>query len=157
HALGARHSFNDVADAAELVTLEGLDQGVEIDRDARTATVNAGMRYGDLARALDREGWALHNMASLPHITVGGAVATATHGSGDKNGNLATAVAALELVTGDGDVLRVSRQDEDFAGMVVGVGALGVVTRLTLDVQPSYLVRQEIFEHLPWDVLFERF
>src|SRR5262249_50410871 len=106
---------------------------------------------------LDREGWALHNMASLPHISVGGAVATATHGSGDKNGNLATAVAALELVTGDGDVLRGSRQDEGFAGMGVGVGARGVATRLTLDVQPSYHVRQEIFEHLPWDVLFERF
>ena len=100
---------------------------------------------------------ALHNMASLPHISVGGAVATATHGSGDANGNLATAVAALELVTSDGDVLHVSRGDDDFAGMVVGVGALGVVTRLTLDVQPSYLVRQEIFEHLAWDVLFDQF
>ncbi|MEA2527625.1 MAG: alditol oxidase [Thermomicrobiales bacterium] len=157
HALGSRHSFNDIADSAELVTLEGLDQGIEIDRSARTVTVSAAVRYGDLARALDREGLALHNMASLPHISVGGAVATATHGSGDANGNLATAVAALELVTSDGDVLRVSRSDDDFAGMVVGLGALGVVTRLTLDVQPSYLVRQEVFEHLPWDVLFDRF
>jgi xylitol oxidase len=157
HALGSRHSFNDIADSAELVTLEGLDQGIEIDRSAGTATLNAGMRYGDLARALEREGWALHNMASLPHISVAGAVATATHGSGDKNGNLATAVAALELVTSDGEVLRVSRKDDDFAGMVVGVGALGIVTRITLDVQPSYLVRQEVFEHLPWEVLFDQF
>lgn len=157
HALGSRHSFNGVAAAAELVTVEGLGQEIEIDPDARTATVNAGMRYGDLARALDRGGWALHNLASLPHISVAGAVATATHGSGDKNGNLATAVAALEMVTSDGDVLRASRGDADFAGMVVGVGALGVVTRITLDVQPSYFVRQEVFEHLPWEVLFERF
>jgi xylitol oxidase len=157
HALGSRHCFNDIADSAELVTLKGLDQGIEIDRSASTVTVNAGIRYGDLARALEREGLALHNMASLPHISVGGAVATATHGSGDKLGNLATAVAALELVTSDGDILRVSRGDDDFAGMVVGLGALGVVTRLTLDVQPSYLVRQEIFEHLAWDVLYDQF
>jgi xylitol oxidase len=157
HALGARHSFSDVADSAELVTVEGLDQGIEIDRSGNTVTVSASIRYGDLARALDREGLALHNMASLPHISVGGAVATATHGSGDANGNLATAVAALELVTSEGDVVHVSRGDDDFAGMVVGVGALGVVTRLTLDVQPSYLVRQEVFEHLPWDVLYDQF
>lgn len=157
HALGSRHSFNDIADSPELITLEGLDQGIEIDRSARTVTVGAGVRYGVLAQALEREGLALHNMASLPHISVGGAVATATHGSGDANGNLATAVAALELVTSDGDLLRVSRGNDDFAGMVVGIGALGVVTRLTLDVQPSYLMRQEVFEHLAWDVLFDQF
>lgn len=157
HALGSRHSFNDVADSAELVTVEGLGQEIEIDPSARTVTVNAAMRYGELARAIDREGWALHNMASLPHISVGGAVATATHGSGDRNGNLATAVAGIELVTSEGDVLRVARGDDDFAGMVVGVGALGVVTRLTLDVQPSYLMRQEVFGHLAWEVLFDNF
>jgi alditol oxidase len=157
HALGARHSFNDIADSAELISLERLDQGIEIDRSAGTVTVGAGMQYGALARALERKGLALHNMASLPHISVGGAVATATHGSGDANGNLATAVAALELVTSDGEVLRVSRTDDDFAGMVVGLGALGVVTRLTIAVQPSFLMRQEVFEHLAWDVLFDRF
>src|SRR5215207_3229055 len=149
HAIGTRHCFNDIADSAELVTLDGIDPGIAIDRDAQTVTVNAGIRYGDLALALEREGWALHNMASLPHISVGGAVATATHGSGDANGNLATAVTALELVTSDGDIVRVSREDDDFAGMVVGLGALGVVTHLTLEVQPSYLMRQEVFEHLP--------
>ena len=157
HALGTRHCFNDIADSAELVTLEAIDQSVAIDRSAQTVTVNAGIRYGDLARALEREGLALHNMASLPHISVGGAVATATHGSGDANGNLATAVTALELVTSDGDIVNVSRKDDDFAGMVVNLGALGVVTRLTLDVQPSYLMRQEIFEHLAWEVLFDQF
>ncbi len=157
HALGSRHSFMDIADGAELISLEGLDGEIAIDRDAQTVTVGAGVRYGTLARALEREGWALHNMASLPHISVAGAVATATHGSGDANGNLATAVSALELVTSDGDRLSVSRADADFAGMVVGLGALGVVTRLTLTVQPTYQVRQEIFEHLPWDALEERF
>lgn len=157
HAIGARHAFNTIADAAELITLDGLDQSLAIDWHANTATVNAGIRYGALAAALEREGLALHNMASLPHITVAGAVATATHGSGDKLGNLATAVRALELVTSNGDLLRVQRGDPEFAGMVVNVGALGVVTRLTLDVQPTYLVQQEIFEHLPWEVVFDQF
>ena len=157
HALGSRHCFNDIADSAELVTVDGLGQEIALDPTARTVTVNAAMRYGDLARALEAEGFALHNMASLPHISVGGAVATATHGSGDTSGNLATAVAALELVTAEGDVLQLARGDADFAGAVVGVGALGVITRLTLDIQPTYLVRQEIFEHLPWDVLYSHF
>jgi xylitol oxidase len=157
HALGSRHAFNDIADSAELVSLDLLDQSIKIDRKASTVTVSAGMRYGALAQALEREHLALHNMASLPHISIAGAIATATHGSGDANGNLATAAAALELVTSDGEVLRVARGDEDFAGMVVGLGALGVVTRLTLDVQPSYLVRQQVFERLDWDVLFDRF
>lgn len=157
HALGSRHCFNDIADSAELISLDRLDQGIEIDRAASTVTVNAGIRYGDLARVLDREGFALHNMASLPHISVIGAVATATHGSGDRNKNLSSAVAALELVTSEGDVLHLSRDDEDFAGAVVGVGALGVVTRLTLDVQPTYLVRQQVFDHLSWDVVFNQF
>jgi len=157
HALGSRHSFNDVADSGELVSLDLLDQGIEIDRDVSTVTVSGGMRYGALAQGLEREGLALHNMASLPHISVAGAIATATHGSGDAHGNLSTAVAALELVTSDGDLVNVARGDEDFAGIVVGVGALGVVTRLTLDVEPSYLMRQEVFEDLPWDVLDDRF
>lgn len=157
HALGSRHSFNNIADAPELVSLERIEQTVEIDPDARTVTVSGGMRYGDLAPVLEEAGWALHNMASLPHISIAGAVATATHGSGDKNGNLATAVAGVELVTSEGDVLHVTREDDRFAGMVVGLGALGVVTRLTLDLQPSYLVRQEVFEGLPWNVLIDEF
>ncbi len=157
HALGSRHCFNDIADSAELVSLDRLDQPIEIDRTACTATVGGGMRYGNLAQALERDGLALHNMASLPHISVAGAVATATHGSGDASGNLATAVAALELVTSDGEVVTVSRGDDDFAGMVVSLGALGVITCVTLDVQPTYQMRQQIFEHLDWEILFERF
>lgn len=157
HALGSRHCFNGIADAAELVSLERFEPRFELDLVARTVTVSGGVTYGVLARELERAGWALHNMASLPHISVAGAIATATHGSGDANGNLATAVAALELVTSDGDVIRVDRDDERFAGMVVGLGALGVVTRLTLDIELSYQMRQEVFEHLVWDELFERF
>jgi xylitol oxidase len=156
-AVGSRHSFNDIADAEEQVTLTALPADVVVDRDAATVSFGAGLTYGELAVALEREGPALHNLASLPHISVAGAVATATHGSGDANGNLATAVAALELVTSSGELVTAARGDTDFDGMVVGLGALGVVTRLTLDVEPAYEVRQRVFEELAWGALFQHF
>jgi len=155
--LGTRHSFNDIGDSSELVTLAALPPNVVVDRAAGTVAFGAGITYGALAEALNREGLALHNLASLPHISVAGAIATATHGSGDANGNLATAVAAIELVTSSGELVTVSRGDADFDGLVVGLGALGAVTRLTLDVEPAYRVRQRVFEGLAWDALCEHF
>jgi xylitol oxidase len=155
--LGSRHSFSDIADSAQLVRLEGLPADVAVDHAAGTVSVNAGLRYGELADALRGEGVAIHNLASLPHISVGGAVATATHGSGDGNGNLATAVAALEIVTANGELLSASRGDDDFEGLVVGLGAVGAVTRITLDVEPAFDVRQRVFEGLQWEALFEHF
>jgi xylitol oxidase len=155
HALGTRHTFSDIADSAELVTLEELPADVVVGDG--TVTCGAGMRYGELAEALDREGLALHNLASLPHISLAGAIATATHGSGERHGNLATAVARLELVTSGGDVVTFARGDPEFDGVVVGLGALGAVTRLTLDVEPAYEVRQDVFEGLAWGALFEHF
>jgi xylitol oxidase len=156
--LGSRHSFTDIADSAELVSLEAMTSGeLVVGPDRRTVTVDAGMRYGELAGALAEEGLALHNLASLPHISVAGAVATATHGSGVRNGNLATTVAALELVTSSGGVVRAARGDADFDGLVVGLGALGAVTRITLDVEPAFQVQQRVFDHLPWAALFEHF
>ena len=141
------------ADSTELISLDGLPPDVAVDHVAGTVNCAPGVRYGELAQALAGEGLALHNLASLPHISVAGAVATATHGSGDANGNLATAVAGLELVTSDGGLLTVERGAEDFDGVVVGLGALGAVTRLTLDVEPAYEVRQRVFEGLEWDAL----
>jgi xylitol oxidase len=155
--LGSRHAFSDIADSDELVSLEGLPRDVEVDRHAGTVSFAASMRYGELADALHPLRLGLHNLASLPHITVAGAVATATHGSGDRSGNLATAVAGLELVTASGELLAVRRCDPDFDGVVVGLGALGAVTRITLDVEPAYTVRQQVFEGLEWDVLYDRF
>jgi xylitol oxidase len=157
HAVGSRHCFNGIADSAEMIALDRLPMPVVIDRDVNTVTINPGMRYHELNLALETAGLALHNTASLPHVTVAGAVATATHGSGDKLKNLSAAVAALELVTSDGDVARFARGDADFAGAVVNVGALGVVTSMTLDVQPSYVMRQEVFLDLAWDVVYEHF
>jgi xylitol oxidase len=102
--LGSRHAFNDIADAAELVSLDALPADLHVDRAASTVTFGAALRYGELALALAAEGLALHNLASLPHISVAGAVATGTHGSGDRSGSLATAVAGLELVTSEGEL-----------------------------------------------------
>ena len=155
--LGSRHSFSDIADSAELLSLDGLPADVVVNHAAGTVSLAGGLRYGDLAEVLKAEGVALANLASLPHISVAGAVATATHGSGDANGNLATAVAGLELVTASGEMLTASRGDPDFDGLVVGLGALGAVTRVTLDVEPAYQVRQRTFQDLPWISLFERF
>src|SRR5919107_1414462 len=116
--LGSRHSFNDIADSSELITLEALPWNVVVDHGANTVSLNAAMTYGELEKTLRAEGVALHNLASLPHISVGGAVATATHGSGPENGNLATAVAGLELVTSTGEIVEFARGDADFEGLV---------------------------------------
>jgi len=152
-ALGTRHSFNGIADStANQVSLKNLTQ-MSLDRTAHTVTVGAGVRYGQLAPYLDSNGYALHNLASLPHISVAGACATATHGSGNKNGNLATAVAAMEIVTASGDVMLLSRERDNFQGAVVNLGALGVVTRVTLNVQPTYTMSQVVYRNLSFNHL----
>ncbi|NBD23196.1 FAD-binding protein [Paenibacillus glycinis] len=150
--LGTRHSFNDIADTTGAhVSLQKLSRVIALDRVRNTVTVEAGIRYGDLCAYLQDNGRALHNLASLPHITVAGACASATHGSGVRNGNLATAVRSLEVVQGNGETVVFSRGDEDgrFDGAAVGLGGLGVVTKLTLDVVPAFEMTQQVYEDLP--------
>ena len=150
--LGSRHCFNDIANSKdEFLSLKAMDKVVSLDAKNRTVTVEAGMTYGQLCPHLDREGWALHNLASLPHISIAGACSTATHGSGEKNGNLATAVSALEMVDAAGNVVKFSRQSDPdvFHSAVVGLGALGVVTKVTLDVQPRFMMQQNVYQDLP--------
>jgi xylitol oxidase len=157
-AVGTAHSFNRIADSTgDLVSVADLPPTVELDRDAQTVTVSAAMRYGDLARRLHADGYALHNLGSLPHISVAGAVATGTHGSGDRNGNLATAVRGLRMVTAEGDLVTLRRGDDGFEGAVVALGLLGVVVDVTLAVEPAYEVRQFVYERLPWSRLVESF
>jgi alditol oxidase len=153
-ALGTRHSFHDLADTAgTLVTVTGIPADPVLDETRREVTVGAGTRYGVLAVWLEERGWALHNLGSLPHISIGGATATGTHGSGDRNGGLATAVRALEYVDASGELARVERGDADFPALAVGLGAFGIVTRVTLAIEPSYLVRQTVAQGLTWDEL----
>ncbi|MEV4701985.1 FAD-binding protein [Actinoplanes sp. NPDC049316] len=150
--LGSGHSFNRMADTGgDLVSLAGLPRVAEISADRTSVRVDGGTRYGDLAGRLQAEGLALHNTASLPHISVAGAIATATHGSGVRNGNLATAVSAIEFVAGDGKLVTLSRDTDGdtFRGAVVHLGALGVLTAITLDVEPAYDIRQYVYDRLP--------
>jgi alditol oxidase len=157
--LGTRHCFNSIADSRHaLLSLKGM-QEMTLDAASRTVSVGAGVKYGQLGPYLDARGFALHNLASLPHISVAGACTTATHGSGEKNGNLASEVEALEMVTAAGDLVRLSRaaQPNRFAGAVVGLGALGVITRVTLRVEANYQVRQVVYEDLPLAAMQDHF
>jgi len=147
--LGTRHSFNSIADCTESqISLQKLNRVIALDHERRKVTVEGGIRYGELASYLYNEGYALHNLASLPHITVAGACATASHGSGDRNGNLATVLDAIEVVQANGEIVEYSRQD-GLAGAAVGLGGLGVMTKLTLDVVPSFQMSQHVYENLP--------
>jgi xylitol oxidase len=153
-AVGTRHSFNDLADnGATLVSVAGIAPDPVIDTAARTVTAGAGMSYGALAAWLQDRSWALHNLGSLPHISIAGATATGTHGSGSGNQILSAALAGLEYVAADGEVRTADRSAPDFAGMPVGLGAFGIVVRVTLDIEPTYLVRQDAYPGLPWDRL----
>ncbi|MGH9842822.1 MAG: FAD-binding protein [Blastocatellia bacterium] len=159
-ALGSQHCFNKIADSPHhLLSTKNLNKVIALDPAKKTVTVEAGIRYGTLGEYLHGKGYALHNLASLPHISVAGSIATATHGSGVKNGNLATAVSALEFVTAAGDVVTLSKEKdgEQFLGAVVGLGGLGVVTKVTLDIQPTFQVRQHVYENLPFGELEKNF
>ncbi len=158
--LGTRHCFNKIADSTDkLLSTKNLNTIIALDRQGKTVTTGGGMRYGEFCKHLHQEGFAIHNLASLPHISVAGACATATHGSGVGNGNLATSVSAIEFVTANGDVVLLSKEKdgEEFLGAVVGLGCLGVVTKVTLDLVPAFSMRQEVYLNLPMQQLETHF
>ncbi|MCC5939535.1 MAG: FAD-binding protein [Lunatimonas sp.] len=158
--LGTRHSFNTIADTPHRqISLDAMDDLIEISAADRTVSVNGSTQYGVLASTLHEAGFALHNLASLPHISVAGACATGTHGSGDKNGNLPSVVVGMDLITANGDVVQVSeeRDGDRFHGMVVHLGALGVVHRVTLKIEPTFDVCQFVYEDLPLHSLSDHF
>jgi alditol oxidase len=157
--LGTRHCFNTIADSKyNFISLRDMNKVVTLDANAKKVTIEGGMRYGELCPWLNDKGFALHNLASLPHISVAGATTTATHGSGVKNGNLSTAVAALEFVTADGNVINLSKNEgEKFYAAVVGLGAIGVITKVTLNIQPSFMMRQYVYTKLPLPQLKRHF
>jgi alditol oxidase len=158
--LGTQHCFNRIADSShQLLSARKLDKIIGLDPNKKTVTVEAGVRYGTLGEYLQGKGFALHNLASLPHISVAGSIATATHGSGIKNGNLASVVSGLEFVTAAGEVVNLSREKdgEQFLGAVVNLGGLGFVTKVTLDVLPTFQVAQHVYENLPFAELEKNF
>jgi xylitol oxidase len=154
-ALGTGHSFNRIADSDELVTVRGLPDSTDIRADRVVAP--GGARYTELAAALYARGLALHNLGSLPHISLAGACATGTHGSGDHNGSLPTAVTAVEFVRADGELVTVEHTDPDFGGSVLALGALGVVTRMTLAVEPAYQIAQDVWVDAPLRTVLEHY
>ncbi|MDL5485464.1 FAD-binding protein [Microbacterium wangruii] len=157
-ALGTRHSFTDLPDTdGTLIDVTGIEPAFALDEAAQTITVGAGTRYGDLALWLEERGWALGNLGSLPHINVGGAIATGTHGSGNGNRVLSAAVRSLRYVGADGDVHEVRRGDPDFPALAVGLGAAGITVTVTLDVQPTFRVRQDIYTGVTWDAALARY
>ena len=158
--VGAGHSFNQIADTTgTLVSLARLPKQLDIDPVNQTATISGGMTYNEIAPALHEAGFGLPNLSSTPHVTVIGACMTATHGSGNGNKVLADCVSAVEIVTADGELVRLSRaaNGEKFPGMVVSLGALGVVARLTLDLVPTYFMQHEYYRQLPLDQLLTYF
>jgi xylitol oxidase len=159
-ALGSRHSFNTIADSKEnQLSLQNINKVIALDKNANTITIESGTRYGDFAPYLDENGYALANLASLPHITVAGACATATHGSGVNNGNLSTSVAAIEFINAAGDVVRLSKKKDGdkFYGAVVHLGAIGIVTKVTLDIVPTFKMKQLVYLNMPMDELKNNF
>lgn len=156
--LGTHHAFNGIADSTQAQVSLSRFKDISIDEKAQTVTVGAGVRYGDVAPVIDAKGFALHNLASLPHISVPGAIATGTHGSGIDNGNLSTSVAAIEFVDAQGELHRLSRTEGDpFNGAVVNLGLLGVMTNVTLDLEPTFEVAQTVYTDLPFDELEHHF
>ncbi|MFC4402465.1 FAD-binding protein [Gracilibacillus xinjiangensis] len=151
--VGSRHSFNDIADSTEhMVSLEKLNKVVSFNKEGRKITIEAGMKYSEVSQYLEGTGLALHNLASLPHISVAGACATATHGSGDKNGNLATIVNGMEFVNASGDIISLSHEknEEEMKALAVSLGAMGIITKLTLNLVPDFQIRQDVYENLPF-------
>ena len=158
--LGTRHCFNHIADSKEqLISLVPLNKIRALDKDKLTVTVEGGTRYGELATWLNERGYALHNLASLPHISVVGGCATATHGSGVNNGSLSSAVCAMEFITASGELVTLSQEKDAalFPGAVVHLGGLGVITSITLAIEPAYQVSQFVYEDLPLRQLEEHF
>ncbi len=152
--LGSRHSFNTIADSHhQLIATSRLNGIIELDEANSQITVEGGIKYGELCHFVEERGFAFHNLASLPHISVAGSIATATHGSGLKNGNLASSVKAIEFVDAAGDLHTIKKGDPEFEGAVVGLGALGLVTAVTLELVPSFEVAQSVYADMPFDAL----
>ena len=144
--VGTGHSFTPAAATSgvrlELGALSGL---VDVDHEARLVRVRAGTTLTSLNIELARHGLALPNLGDIDVQTVSGALATGTHGTGAGYGCLSTFVTALELVTGTGDVLRCSREDNPdvFMAALVGVGAIGVVTEVTLRCVDAFILHAD--------------
>ena len=159
-ALGTQHCFNDIADTNGIqFSTKNLNSVIELNENEKYVIVLSGIKYGELGQYLNQKGWALNNLASLPHISVGGACATATHGSGVFNGNLASSVLGFELLTSSGEIFWVDpiKSSDLFFGGTVSLGAIGIITKVKLRIEKTFDIEQYVFENLSMDVLRENF
>jgi L-gulono-1,4-lactone dehydrogenase len=139
--VGSGHSFTGIACTdGHMVDLSDYRRVVAHDRDARTVTVQAGITLADLCEELDLRGFALENMGDVGYQSLAGATATATHGTGVRFGNLSSRITGLSVVTAAGDVITCSGEDnaDVFEVARVGLGALGVVSTITLQCVPAF-------------------
>ncbi len=157
-ARGTAHCFNEIANTSSYaINLSKMPQTIEINPESNSVTVAAGLKYGELAPVLHQQGWALNNLASLPHISIAGSISTGTHGSGIKNQNLANQVLSFDLVTAEGELRHVDRTNPAFNALVVGLGLGGIVYQYELKIEPTFKIRQVIYPEIPLDVLQRSF
>lgn len=141
--VGTGHSFTAAAATDGVLIRPDLLTGIrDIDRAGGTVTLEAGTPLRRLNAALAREGLSLTNMGDIMEQTVAGAISTGTHGTGRDSASIAAQIRALELVTADGSLLRCSAEENPdvFAAARIGLGALGVITAVTLAVEPVFLL-----------------
>jgi xylitol oxidase len=151
---GSKHSFNTIADSTDtLVSLQNFYGIDEPNVESRTVKIGGGVTYGQLAVFLESRGWALSNLASLPHISVIGACATATHGSGRLNKNLSNDLLSLDVMGPDGELRSIAAGSAEAKLACIGLGAVGVIVGATVRIEPVYSVRQWVYEELPFEVL----
>ncbi len=157
-ARGTAHCFNEIANTSSYaINLSKMPKTIEVNPDTNSVIVAAGLKYGELAPVLHEHGWALNNLASLPHISIAGSISTGTHGSGMGNQNLANQVLALDLVTAEGELRRIDRTNPAFNALVVGLGLGGIVYQYELKIEPTFEIRQVIYPDIPLDVLQRSF
>lgn len=146
-ARGTAHSFNTIADTKYVaLLLDQMPKEIIINKEKKSVTVSAALKYGEVAEELHKNGLALHNLASLPHISIAGAIATGTHGSGSNNGNLATAVKSFDVVLADGSFRNINSSDGDlYYGGVIGLGLVGIVVRVELNIQSTFNLGQNVY------------
>jgi xylitol oxidase len=132
-----------------------MQKVLSIDKANKEVTIEGGATYGQICKEIHEAGFALANLASLPHISVAGACSTGTHGSGVKNGNLATSVRALDIITANGDIVSFSKNENNEAlkGAVVALGGLGIVSKMTLALQDTFEMKQLVYQNMPMSAL----
>ena len=157
-ARGTAHCFNEIANTSSVaVNLAKMPRVIDVSSESSSVKVSAGLTYGELAPELHNQGWALSNLASLPHISIAGSISTGTHGSGIQNQNLPNQVLSFDMVTAEGELRHINRTNPAFNALVVGLGLGGIIYQYELRIEPTFEVRQVIYPEIPLDVLQRNF